>query len=298
MNKTIFALGLCFIATSAFSQIRDFQTTRLNSTAGTGVASILSTEAAVLNPAASTFFEGSSASFQSYKTSLRDKNSLRDSTNDSFAKRNQSQGHFVSDHSGPVKGGVAYLQQNENQYSRERMVLHGAAPMGPNASFGVAYNFIQEKLPRTASPRHRNHHQVTFGTSYIIDEDTILGLVVIDPTRTTPGEERTFAGFQYQIAQRLSLMGDVGAQHTKSFDKNYIWRAAIQVNIFSDFFLRAGKFYDNVTKFKGTGWGVSWLGPRLGIEFAQKMSDQFGRNGYIYEEEQLVDTSISVLLKF
>jgi hypothetical protein len=135
--------------------------------------------------------------------------------------------------------------------------------------------------------------------NYIVDEDTTLGIVIKDPTRTTPGEERIIGGFQYNIASRLSLLGDVGTQYTKDVKKKYLWRAAAQVNVFSDFFIRAGKFYDNVTQTKGTGWGVSWIGPNLGVEFAQKISDQFGEgNTYVYKGERLIDTSLSAIIKF
>lgn len=300
MNKIFFlayVVGL-FFNFSAFAQIRDFQTTRLNSTAGTGVASILSTEAAILNPASAAFFDDSSASYQSYSTSLRKENSLRKSLPDRFAKHNTSSGLFVADHSGPVKGGIAYLKQSENRFKRDKLVLHGSAPMGPNAAMGFSYNYIQDQVPSRYQDRHRYYHQLTLGTTYIIDDKTILGIVVNDPTRTNSGDERIVGGFQYGIGDRMTVLGDAGMQYTKSISKKYLWRAALQVNIFADFFLRAGKFYDNVTEFKGTGWGVGWIGPRLGIEFAQKFSDQIGEGQYIYKKESLVDTSLSAIIKF
>lgn len=298
MNKLIFTLTLSLVAGAARAQIREFQTTRLNSTAGTGVASVLSTEAAVLNPASSVFFQDSSASYQTYKTSLNKKSDLRAAANDKFSSRNESQGFFISDSSGEVKGGMAYIQQAENSFRREKLVLHGAAPMGPNASVGMGYNYVLDKLPSGSSQRHQVQHQLFVGSTYVIDEDTILGLVIQDPTRTTPGEERVIGGFHYNLASRLSIMGDVGTQYTKSVSKEYLWRAALQVNVFSDLFIRAGKFYDNVREMKGTGWGVSWMGPNLGVEFAQKISDQFGDGAYLYQDEQLIDTSLSAIIKF
>lgn len=301
MNKLNLLSGFLVLFTvhNLFAaQIRDFQTTRLNSTAGTGVASILSTEAALLNPATSAFFEESSASYQSYGTRLKDKSEERAALNDTFAKRNKSDGFFLTDHSGEVKGGVAYINQRENNYERERMVLHGAVPMGSNAAMGVSYNYIEDKLPRNRSNRHRLNHLLSMGTVLIPDDKTVLGLVLIDPTRTIPGEERILAGFQYNIAERFILMGDVGYQYTKSVTDKNMWRAAAQINIFADFFLRAGKFYDKINNFQGTGWGVGWMGPRLGVEFAQKFTEQFGKNSYIYKNETLVDSSLSAVIKF
>lgn len=299
MNKVYILAILLFMGqSSSWAQIRDFQTTRLNSTAGAGVASILSTEAAVLNPAASAFFDGSSFSYQSYSTSLQKESSARKNANDDFAEHNDSSGAFLADHSGPVKGGVAYIQQDENDYERERMIIHGAAPMGPKASMGASYSYVKDRLPRKFSDRHEVSHVLTIGNTYIIDEKTILGLVVVDVTRSLPGEERAIAGFQYTLADRIILMGDVGAQYSKTLSEDYLWRAALQVNVFSDFFLRGGRFYDNIRETKGTGWGVSWIGPRLGVEFAQKITEQFGTDNYLYQDEKLVDTSLSAIVKF
>ncbi len=298
MKKVIILSVLSLLGQSAYAQIREFQTSRLISTAGAGVASILSTEAAVLNPAASAFFQGSSFSYQSYRTSLQSKdNDTRTAAQDQFPKNNRSQGFFMADHSGTVKGGVAYITQDENKYERERMVLHGAAPIGNATAMGLSYNYIRDELPKTFKNHRKIHHQASIGVTHIIDEDTILGLVVIDPTRTTPGEERAIAGFQYNLADRFMLIGDVGAQFTKNVSKKYLWRGAVQLNIFSDFFIRAGQFYDNVAEQKGTGWGVGWIGPRFGVEFAQKYAKQF-ESGYVYKDEKIVDTSLSAILKF
>ncbi len=290
--------GTLFATTSYSAHIREFQTTRLNSTAGAGVASLLSTEAAILNPASSAYFEGNDASYQSYTSSIQHKNTLRDTNNDPYPKKNRSQGLFLSDSSSGIKGGAAYLSQKENRYERERMVLHGSAPMGPKSSLGVTYNFIQDVLPRNRSNRHRSHHQLSIGLLQVLDEATTVGVVITDPTRTTPGEEKVIAGFQYQLATRFVIIGDLGATYTKNFNDNYLWRGALQINFFDDFFIRAGRFHDGNLESKGTGWGVSWIGPKLGVEFAQKISEFYGKSSYMYKDEKLVDTSISAVIKF
>lgn len=289
---------MSLVGQNSWAQIREFQTSRLTSTAGAGVASILSTEAAILNPAASAFFEGSSFSYQGYRTSLQNKDDRRDTLPDRFPKSNNSQGLFMADHSGPVKGGVAYINQDENNFERERIVLHGASVVFKNTSLGFSYNYIQDTLPNRFSPRHKVHHQASAGLTHIVDEDLTVGLIVIDPTRTTPNEERAIAGFQYNLAQRFALIGDIGAQYTKAVSDKYLWRGAVQLRIFDDFLLRAGRFYDNVQELKGTGWGAGWIGPKFGVEFAQKYSEQVGSGSYVYKDEKIVDTSLSAILKF
>jgi hypothetical protein len=286
---------LLLMGHKSWAQFRPFQTTRLLSTAGAGAASILSSESSILNPATTGFFNGSSFSYQSYKTSLQNDNAQR---NENFPKNNNSRGLFMSDNNGPVKGGVAYISQNENDYERERVVLTGAAPIGDATSLGFNYGYLKDHLPKTYKDRHRTHHQLTAGLTHIIDEKTILALVLTDPTRTTPGEERVTAGFQYTLADRFTLIGDIGFQYTKNFSDRYQWAGAVQMNIFSDFFLRVGQFYDNIQKFKGTGWGASWMGPRFGVEFGQKYSEQFSSGYFVYKDEKITDTGLSAIIKF
>lgn len=298
MNKIYILALLLSLGQSSWAQIREFQTTRLHSTSGAGVASILSTEAAVLNPASSAFFMGSSSSYQTYSTSLRNEHDDRATNNDDFAGHNKSQGLFISDHDGPVKGGVAYITQDENNFERKHFIMHGAAPIGDRTALGFAYRYLQDIRPKSLSPRHQTHHQMSSGLTHVLDESTVLALVIIDPTRTTPDEERLIGGFQYTFGGKFTLIGDVGTQYTKDVKDKYLWRGALQFNIFDDFFIRAGKFYDNIRGEKGSSWGIGWIGPRLGIEFSQRFSDQFSEDGYIYQDEGLVDTAVSAIIKF
>jgi hypothetical protein len=297
--KKVYILALMLLmGQSSWAQIRDFQTTRLNSTAGAGIASMLSSEASILNPAASTFFAGSTFSYQRYSTSLQDGSDEREAALDDFPSQNKSQGYFMSDHDGPVKGGVAYTQQEENSYQRDQFITHGSAALSVSTGMGFAYRYIKDSLPKGSPNRHQIHHQISLGFTHVLDEKTIIGVVLNDPTRTTPGEERALGGLQYAFADKLTLIADIGTQYTQNARDKYVWRGAVQLQLFDDFFFRIGKFYDNIRFSKGYGWGASWIGPRLGVEFAQKLSSQFGDNSYVYHDETLVDTSISAIIKF
>jgi hypothetical protein len=252
--KKVYILALMLLmGQSSWAQIREFQTTRLNSTAGAGVASVLSTEAAILNPASSVFFSGSSLSYQRYSTSLRQESDERD-----------------------VAG----------------------ASISDSTAMGFTYRYLEDSRPKQFRHRHEVSHQLSLGMTHILDEKTIFGLILVDPTRTTKNEERAIAGIQYSFADKLTLIADAGTQYTQDARDKYLWRGAIQLQLFDDFFIRVGKFYDNIRESKGTGWGVGWIGPKLGVEFAQKFSEQFGKDSYIYRNETLVDTSLSAIIKF
>lgn len=295
MKKVIILAFLALSGQTSWAQIREYQTSRLLSTSGAGVASVLTTEAAILNPASSAFFEGSSFSYQSFTTKLQKESDERTVANDPFSESNRSEGFFMSDNSGPVHGGLAYITQKENGIKRSRIAFHGAALVGKKTALGLRYSFIEDKKK---TKKYKARHQNAIGLTHIVDENMTLGLVLIDPTGATPDEERAIGGFQYGLADRLTIIGDFGIQYTKNVSKKYLWRAALQINIFDDFFVRGGQFYDNVVEMKGTSWGAGWIGPRFGVEFAQKYSQQFGSGLFLYEDEKIVDTSLSAIIKF
>lgn len=298
MTKLIILTLMLSMGQKSWAQIREFQTTRLNSTSGAGVASALSTEAAVLNPASSAFFAGSNFSYQSYSTTLQHESDQRALSNDDFPGRNKSQGVFISDQDGPVKGGLAYLTQDENSYQRKQMILHSATPVDDKTAVGISYRYIQDKLPHFSSTHQSIGHQMSAGISRVVDDSTIIALVINDPTRSRPNEERLTAGLQYAFASRFTLMADIGTQYTKNVREKHVWKTALQLQLFDDFFFRAGAFNDNIRGQQGTSWGVSWIGPKLGVEFAQKFTTQFTKHDYLYKDEALVDTSLSAVLKF
>lgn len=291
-------LALLGQSSLSFAQIREYQTTRLNSSAGAGVASILALESGVLNPAGAAFFQEGDASYQMTTSSLRHKDSLRDTNGKKFPNNNRTHAGFVSDYSGPVKGGVSYISQNENDYERTRMGIHAAASSSDSSSVGISYRYTMDKRPEGLAKRHKVFHEVVLGMLQIIDEDTSVGLVVVDPTRTNDGNEKVIGGFQYRIAKKFTIIGDFAYRYTGNISKDYGWNAALQLNIFDDLYIRGGQFYDNITYFKGTGFGATWMGPRMGVEFAQKFSEATDKNAYIYRGETIVDTSLSAIIKF
>lgn len=285
---------------STWAQIRDLQTTRLNSAAGTGVGSILMTEGAILNPASAAFFDDAAISYQNTSVSLQRENELRKSDPARKWSNPRSQAVFASDHTGPVKGGISYQNQRENGYERTRYTLHGASMAGKSASVGLLYRYTEDERPEfSLKSKHKTYHQLVLGSSVILADGLSLGLVIVDATKSNKGDERILTGFQYNITDKFLLLADAGMQQSRSIQSRYLWRAAVQFNLFSDFYIRAGKFYDYITFFEGSGWGVSWIGPKLGIEFAQKFSERIPeKNTYLLEKEKIVDTTLSAVIRF
>lgn len=300
MRLLLFIFISFLSVSSTWAQIRDLQTARLNSAAGTGVASILMTEGAILNPASSAFFDGSGLSYQNTSVSLKNENDLRKSDPTIKWGSPRTQAAFASDHSGNVKGGISFQNQKENGFERTRYTLHGASMAGKNASVGLLYRYTEDERPEQYSTKkHKTFHQLVIGSTLIASDDLTIGFVVVDPTKSNKGDERLLTGFQYNITQKFLLLADAGMQQSRSLQSRYLWRAAVQFNLFSDFYIRAGKFYDHITFFEGSGWGISWIGPKLGIEFAQKFSERIPeKNTYLLDKEKIVDTTLSAVLRF
>lgn len=295
MKKISIIAIVLFMGQSSWAQIRDYQTTRLLSTSGAGVASVLSTEAAVLNPSSAAFFDENTVSTQFFTPSLSKESDAR--TTD-FSKSAQHQGYFITDNDGPVKGGLSYITQKENSLKRERMGIHAASMMGKNMAMGINYQYIQDTFAPGVSPRRDFSHTVNAGFTYILSEDLILGLVARDLTRTLKNEEKAIVGLQYSLTEKINLIADYSFLYTKAYNKRFSWAVGTQLTLFKDFFVRGGLFEDQMHYFKGYSWGASWLGPRLGVEFAQRFSEQTDKGFYVYNGEKIIDTSLSLLMRF
>ena len=294
MKKISILAIVLFMGQSAHAQIRDYQTTRLLSTSGAGVASVLSTESAILNPSSAAFFEENTASAQFYSPKLSKESS--DRTSD--FKEAQNQGYFITDNNGPVKGGLTYINQKENNLKRERMGMHAASMMGKNSSMGLSYQYVQDTFSPGTRPRREFSHVVNAGFTYILSNDLILGLVARDLTRTLNDEEKAIVGAQYALTEKINLIADYGFLYSKAYNKRFSWAVATQLTVFKDLYLRGGLFEDQMQYFKGYSWGLSWVGPRMGLEFAQRFSEQTDKGTYVFNGEKIIDTSFSILVRF
>lgn len=294
------SLAFLFMTLNAVAQVRPFQTTRLHSTGGAGVASMLVAESAVLNPAPLAFFADTFVSYQNTKTDIRSESDDREADGRGFPTGSRSEGYFLFDNASTLKGGFSYQVQRENGFRRKRGTVTMAAPIGDNMSYGVLYRYTEDSRPDWyASSKHKVSHPFTMGLSWIPMTKLTVGFVWDDPTRALKGESRALAGVQYNLTDDLIAMLDAGGDPTADFYDKRIWRGALQYNLFLDFFIRGGKFQDRALNLEGEAWGLSWTGPKLGVDFAMKNSRQIqSKTGYLYENEKLQDVSFTANLRF
>jgi hypothetical protein len=293
-------LTILVFSSAAWAQIRPFQTTRLMSSAGAGVGSLLVTESAILNPASVAFFSGTDTAYQKVSTSLKSKNPERAADGRAFSRTNRSEGFFLFDNQGDAKGGVSLQQQRENAFYRQRMTGTMASMLTPTLSFGLTYRHTEDRrAPWAFADKHKTSHSVVAGISYVVSEKISLGVVWEDVGRATPGESKAQAGIQLSVFDKIALILDGGADPAGDLKDNHLWRAAIQLQAFNDFLIRGGRFQDNTLNQEGFAWGGSWAGPKLGVDVAFRESNQMDQEkGYLYPREKITDFSFTMNLRF
>ncbi len=292
----VFLLFFSFLTWSA-SVMRPFQTARLNSTAGAGVASVLITEAAILNPAGLAVFQESSFSAHRNQSQFQNENVQREADNRTFPNHPNQQGFFIYDNADENKGGIAYITQKENNFERKRAIMTIAKMISTNISMGINYRYTIDTDP--IPKKHSTFHQTVLGFEYFYSDDLLFGLIVEDPTNSFRSETKTQFGFSLRATPLFTILGDYGGNHTMNFSKNSFWKAATQVNVYSDLFARYGLFNDQSRNVEGFGWGISWIGPKIGLDFGVQHSKQLKKKvDYLYPKESIVDSSLSVNIRF
>ncbi len=273
------------------------ETTRLKSTAGAGVGSILMDEATILNPAPLAFFNVLSFYYQSTFASLNN----RDESSFTSNPPDPEQTTFIlSDASSGLKGSLSYQKNIFDFNERERYGLSLATTIGPQSAAGVAYRITKEKNRDSdnGSLSENSYKQFTFGITHAISEAFSLGLVVIDPFKEKKEDRFAILGAQYLYAGFISLILDGGADYSKDLSTTAYYAAAIQFKIFSDFFLRFGTFKNRANLSNGNGIVVGWVQPKLVLEFSIK-NNAFAENLKTGSEKMdIKETAFSVSLRF
>jgi hypothetical protein len=263
------------------------------STSGAGVASILVNEASFLNPAPIVFVPSSAFYYQRGSSSLSDESESRpkdfsDGSNETY---------LLSDASSTLKGTFSYQKQAENQYRRNRYTSSFASNYGKKTAIGILYRYTIDEDIREDT--EKKFHQGSLGISHIYSEKLSFGAVLIDPFLSNKEDARLIGGFQYNLVSSLVIVLDYGVNFNDKPHENTVTKGALQLNFFKDLFLRAGRFEDKIMGLSGNSWGLSWIGPRLALEYAIKKSEVTDeKSDYLLDEEQITESSLSVAIIF
>lgn len=282
-------LLICLIAFSSYGKVLNYETTRLKSTAGAGVASLLMNEATVSNPAPLAFFNMSAIYFEKFSSEHTGINNSYENDNMAF---------IASDSSKNLKGSISYIKTRSGTNSQKQLNVAFASPIGPKSSAGIAYKKIEKSYLYNDSVVNESYKQFVPGVYHAINKNFMMGLIAIDPLRKNPKESKVVLGTQYTFLNYITLMLDTGADYKKELSTTSMVRSAAQVRVFDDFYLRFGAFEDKALKESGSGFGAGWIQPRLVIDFAVKNTEVKEDIALKQDSEDIKESSFSLSYRF
>jgi len=283
---------LLFVIILLFSQIAisaefNFQTTRLKSTGGAGVGSILMDEATILNPAPLAFFNLTALLIQ--RTGGDTKIDVND---DSASIKSENYAAILSDSKGPVKGSISYIKEKSGEDKNSIISASTAIPIQGKSAIGATYRRISTTFAPSSNKKEEITNQYVIGASHNMSPNLSVGAILIDPFSKNKDDSMALIGGQLVYGNFISLMLDVGANYNFPLDESLLYRGAVQIMFFTDVYLRAGYFNDKNLEEKGTGVGLGWVQPKLALEAALKNSKGFTATKTVRE------TSFSLSYRF
>lgn len=273
---------IIFLSYSHFAhgRIQEFESTRMKSTAGTGVGSILMDEATLLNPAPIAFFNIGSVYLS--------KGSSQQSNSGSVVNDTDHLGVIVSDSKGNTAGSFSYHTQKFNGFKKKRFAAAMARPLSKKSAMGIS---LRKTTDETFGGAKESYMQTILGVTHAITEEFTLGFVAFDPLKKKINDSMGIVGVQYVYQDFISLMFDTGANYYKELSNTFLYRGAAQFKLLDNFYARVGYTRDLGKEEKGTGVGLGWVQPRLVIEAALKNMETFAN-------DEISETSISLSYRF
>lgn len=270
--------------------MHEFETTHLKSRGGSGTAGVFMEESAFLNPASISFFEGMNIYAQRDMLKFKDKdNAVTDEP--------KNTGFVVSEANSGISGTLSYVEQNEEAVKRKRWGVSASTKLDARTSLGLSVR--KTKDHDSASNSDKKYYQTVIGLTSIIANDTSLGFVVYDAFKSQGQATKALVGFQHSFADYITVSGDVGANwHADEISDSLLYKGAVQLRVWNDFFLRFGAFDDKELEEKGNGFGLSWIQPKLGLEFAMKNTKKKENLALSRPESKIQETSFALSLRF
>jgi len=298
LNLLLFVPVLIISDANAGRAVRNWQTTKTSALGGAGIAVPTMLEGLYLNPAMFAFFTNSSFSFQKKDATLEPVSTSR---NAQFGNTKPPEGFSaaITDGSNTAKGGFSYTDQEESGTERKKYSFGFANTIDGNSALGVSYSYVQEEFMEGANALSSKLHVGSIGYINIISPQLSYAIVWNDPAWADRLNSKTVLGINYSPFERLTLLLDFGHDIKRSVNKTFYYAIAAEVEVYTDIYARYGIFQDKIFNIEGQGFGLGWVGPRLGLEFAMKTTkrkDDF--DIFLLDDEKLKETELSLVYLF
>lgn len=294
LSKAFLPLLFLFVQ-NIYAQVHTYNTAHLLGTAGSGVASVLAVESTILNPASLGFFNMRVISGDYQKLNIESYDEGRGLSESDFKGKSRTWGSFFADSKSRIKYAAGYIDQREGDEKRRTFTTSSAYTIKNHTSIGIAYRRRKDDF----SAYQKKYQQTVIGILHTINEDLTLGLVIEDPFKAHAIDTKITLGLQYVIKKKISLIFDLGTDPFEDFADNIHYRFAMQFNVFSSLFLRAGFAQDEKIKEESYGAGLSWIGKRFslgaGIKYIKPKDD---RSVGLLEDEKMRVVGISSSFSF
>ena len=291
--KRLFTLiiSLYVISPIAYAQ-REFTTTRLQGTSGAGIGSILLNETAFLNPASAAFINYSDVYYQQGQSELISSSKARTKK----FKDSNNKALVIGDTGSGYKGTFSYQNSVENDVERTRFTSSLATLADGKSSLGALYRYTQDESKNS----DQVYHQGVFGYTYVHSSDLTIGAILIDPFKSIADEAQFALGLQYSLTHSISFLIDHGYHYTFNYNDNHYFKAALQVLLFKDFYVRGGQSTNKHNQFKTNSLGFGWYGPRFSVEYSSQTLSLLDNKAesYIYKNDKITEHSIAIAIKF
>ena len=291
----LFAASLIYVST-AQAELRDFQTTRLVSTAGTGVGSILMDEGTILNPAPLAFF--TTTSFYVQKNNSKYEYDKNDGSSTKQTDKMNNWGFIASDGNGQVGASLSYQTQKIGDSSRKRWGLAMGMHADKDSAVGIAVKRTVDEISSAGQTNKDTLYQFNAGVTHVMSPSLTLGLLASDVTKKVQGDTAILVGIQYVYAEFISLLADAGTNYTQSFTDYAQYHGAAQFKVFSDVYLRVGAYENKAKHERGTGGGIGWVGPKLVFEAGIANKKLLAFKEVRARAEEAKEASFSLSLRF
>jgi len=278
--------------------VRNWQTTKTSSLGGAGIAAPTLVEGLYLNPAMFAYFANSSFYFQNKDGSIKPVSTNRTSQFGN-AKHPEGFSAAITDGSNTAKGGFSYTDQEESGTERKKYSFGFGNTIDGNSAFGISYSYVQDKFSEGSLTKENKLHVASLGYLHILDPKLSFALTWNDPTWADRMNSKTVAGVHYRPFEKLSVLLDFGFDVKRSINKTFYYATGIELEFYTDLYARFGIFQDKIFNLEGQGFGIGWVGPRLGLELAMKTSkrkDEFIT--YLINDEKLKETELSLIYLF
>ena len=93
-------------------------------------------------------------------------------------------------------------------------------------------------------------------------------------------------------------MFDAGADYNRPLRETTLWKAAFQLKVFDNWFMRFGVFDDQGKFERGSGAGIGWVQPRLVIDLSLKNTKISENELLVQEAEDIKESSFSISYRF